>query len=175
MKNCCSRRRKKNTKFLQQPWQPPTCRLCWEQRTHQVLATEALLTVDWSRIVWNHGVCISLLFSFVNNNSPSMFTIIFIDFCTNKDKEPVSLLSSTSLCLFMVHRQHASEMDSYWNSYWDSYWEKKSDWELFWSIPSTLSLYVSKYWFTQQNTSKNHIHFTSMVSLNGVFFNIESQ
>ena len=44
------------------------------------------------------------LFSFVGQQ-------FSIDFCTNNEKEPVSLLSSTSLRLFMVHRHHASEMD----------------------------------------------------------------
>ena len=35
-----------------------------------------------------------------------------IDFCTNDEyKEPVSLLSSTSLHLFMAHRHISSEMD----------------------------------------------------------------
>ena len=42
------------------------------------------------------------LFSFVGQQFP-------IDFCTNNEKEPVSLLSSTSLR--MVHRHLASEMD----------------------------------------------------------------
>ena len=44
------------------------------------------------------------LFSFVGQR-------FSIDFCTNNEKEPVSLLSSTSPRLFMVHRHLASEMD----------------------------------------------------------------
>ena len=44
------------------------------------------------------------LFSFVRQQ-------FSIDFCTNNEKEPVILLSSTSLRLFMIHRHHASKMD----------------------------------------------------------------
>ena len=44
------------------------------------------------------------LFSFVGQQ-------FSIDFCTNNEKEPVSLLSFTSLRLFMVHRHLSSEMD----------------------------------------------------------------
>ena len=62
------------------------------------------------------------LFSFVGQQLP-------IDFCTNNEKEPVSLLSSTPLHLFMVHRHQASEMNLILTDK-----ITKSDRELFWSI-----------------------------------------
>ena len=72
-------------------------------------ATEALLTVDDPGSIQD---CVELwcvheligLFSFVGQQ-------LSIDFCTNNEKEPVSILSSTSLRLFMIHRHLASKMD----------------------------------------------------------------
>ena len=83
--------------------------VCIGARNPLEQAIEVLLTVDWSRInpgLFGITVCTwARWFVFCVGQQFS------IDFCTNNEKEPVGLLSSTSIRLFMVNRHLSSKMD----------------------------------------------------------------